>query len=245
MADAADGHFWFRGTRRVILDWAQRAADKPLEELHIADVGCGPGTTMAWLPDSPRLVGLDPPPHPRTQAQTRAPRAGVVAADAEELPLGEGGFDLALCLDMLEHLEHPEKAVAGMFHALRPGGSLIATVPAWPFLFSSHDQALGHHRRYRRRGLKALLSGAGFEVRRVSYYNALLFGPIAAVRLLRRGRDEPTPGADQDVIDSDLKPMPAPLNRVLEETIAVERYLLRLASLPFGVSLISWARKPE
>ena len=244
MADAADGHFWFRGTRRVILDWARRAAGRPLQDVFIADVGCGPGTTMAWLPDSPRLVGLDAQPLALSLAKTRAPSAGVVAADAEDLPLGEGGFDLALCLDILEHLEHPEKAVAGVFRALRPGGSLIATVPAWPFLFSSHDRALGHQRRYRRKGLKALLAGAGFEVRRASYYNALLFPPIAAVRMLRRGNVEPGPVGGDDLVDSDLKPMPAPLNRLLEETIAVERFLLRLVSFPFGVSLISWATKP-
>jgi SAM-dependent methyltransferase len=244
MADEADGHFWFRGTRRVIVDWARRAAGRPLEELRIADVGCGPGTTMAWLPDSPHLVGLDAQPLALTLAKTRAPRAGLVAADAEELPLGEEVFDLVLCLDMLEHLDHPEKAVEGMFRALRPGGSLVATVPAWPFLFSTHDQALGHRRRYRRPGLKKLISSAGFELRRISYYNALLFPPIAAVRLLRRGHVDPRPPDEQEVVESDLKPLPAPISRLLEETIAVERYLLRFVSFPFGVSLIAWAKKP-
>lgn len=243
MAALADRHFWFRGTRKVILDWARNTTSADLRHLRIADIGCGPGTTLAYLTDVPRLVGVDLSNCALSLARERAPGARLVAADAAHIPLAEKSFDLVFCLDMLEHLPEPEKAASEIFRILEPGAHLVATVPAWQFLFGAHDQALGHFRRYRKSSFQALLKDAGFEDVRVSYYNTALFPPIAVLRTGKRlFSKKRVPDDDQQ--ESELRPLPKPLNSFLEGLLSSERHLLRHMNLPFGVSLIASAKRP-
>ena len=244
MAALADRHFWFRGTRKVILDWARKTTSSDLSDLKIADVGCGPGTTLAYLSDVTNLVGVDLSSCALSLAKERAPGAQLVAADAAHIPLASQSFDLVFCLDMLEHLPEPEKAASEIYRILEPGAHLVATVPAWQFLFGEHDHALGHHRRYRKKGFKELLEQAGFTDIRVSYYNTALFPPIA---ILRGGKKLFTRSSTQetDSHESDLRTLPKPMNRFLEGLIASERHILKRMNLPFGVSLIASARRPE
>jgi hypothetical protein len=125
--------------------------------------------------------------------------------------------------------------VAEIARALRPGGTALVTVPAYPWLFGAHDRALDHRRRYTRRGLVALLRGAGLEPTRVTYFNTLLFPLVLPVRLLRRSsaaRAERT-GAT------------GPLDAILYRVFRSERTLLRRVDLPFGLSLAALAAKPR
>ncbi|MBR58986.1 MAG: hypothetical protein CMH54_13335 [Myxococcales bacterium] len=243
MAAVMDRHFWFRGTRRVILNWANDAVGGGLEKLRVADVGCGPGTTLSWLSHLPRIVGIDRAALCLELARERAPNAELIQANAEELPLKDQQFDLIFCLDILEHLEHPEKAVEELYRILKPGGILISTVPAWQFLWSEHDVALGHHRRYRKKAFKNLLQGGGFEVPRISYYNFFLFPPIASVRVAQRLIGSKTV-EEGDAASSDVKVMPRAINGLLESVLGGERHLLRHINLPFGVSLIATGQRP-
>ncbi len=110
----------------------------------------------------------------------------LVLGDATELPLGEGCFDLVSALDVLEHLPDDAAALRGIHHALKPGGSLLLSVPALRWLWGRQDVTAHHLRRYHRRELRDLLAAAGFETLRLSYFNSLLLPPIAAVRLAMR-----------------------------------------------------------
>lgn len=245
MAEMSRRHFWFLGTRAVILDWARRAAGRPLAELTIGDVGCGPGTTLEHLPPEARIVGLDLSPLALSIAAERTPEVGLAAADAERLPLADGVLDLAFSLDILEHLDHPDAAAAELFRVLKPGGALIATVPAWKHLFSTHDIALDHKRRYRKPGFQALLGGAGFEIERMTYFNVLLYPPVAAIRWWRRDEVARAESGEQlPQARSDLRKLPGWLNAALAGVLASERFLLRAIDVPLGVSLIAWAKKP-
>lgn len=244
MAALADRHFWFRGTRKVILDWARNVVGNDLSDLRIADIGCGPGTTLAYLSDVKHLVGVDMSSCALSLAKERAPTARLIAADAAKIPLGKESFDLVFCLDMLEHLPAPEKAASEIFRILKPGSHLVATVPAWQFLFGEHDHALGHYRRYRKPAFRALLEEAGFEDVRVSYYNAALFPPIA---IMRGGKKlfTKTKSPDEEGQESDLRPLPKMLNSFLEGLLSGERHILRHMNLPFGISLIASAKRPD
>ena len=149
------------------------------------------------------------------------------------------------CLDLLEHLAEPERAAAELHRILKPGGCLIATVPAWQFLYGSHDEALMHHRRYSRKDFRALLETAHLSIDRLSFYNSALFFPIAALRagrkLVRRGT---TPN-EAESGTGDLNPLPRPINRILESVLGGERFWLRKMNLPVGVSLIAAAHRPK
>ena len=226
----------------MILDWARGVAGGDLSTKSIADIGCGPGTTLDWLEGTDRLVGLDLSTVALNLAK-EATGANLIQGNATSLPLRDEGMDMVLALDMFEHLEDPESAASEVFRILQPGGWLVATVPAWPFLASTHDVALGHYRRYRRENFEKLLQGAGFHVERVSYYNFFLFPVVAMVRMMKGHTVELGSSDAQPEVESDLREIPGFFNKILEELLAGERHLLRHMNLPVGVSLIARAQR--
>jgi len=152
----------------------------------------------------------------------------VVRGDATRLPIAPASLDLVVAYDVLEHLDDDKAAAAGVFEALRPGGTFLVAVPCDPRLWSAHDDAVGHVRRYTRQTLTDLLAGAGFELEPMRSWNVLL-RPVVALR--RRSSS-----------GSDLEDMPKLVNAALYSIIAVERYL-PVKSWP-GVSLFVKAHRP-
>ncbi|HVE85072.1 MAG TPA: hypothetical protein VND93_19610, partial [Myxococcales bacterium] len=123
--------------------------------------------------------------------------------------------------------------------ALAPGGALACTVPAYQFLWSRHDELNHHCRRYTAPLLRRHLEEGGFRMAWSSYFNTLLFPPIAAVRLVRKLVPERGGGG------SDLEETAGPLNRALQALFSAERFVVPRARLPFGVSLIALAHPAE
>jgi hypothetical protein len=86
------------------------------------------------------------------------------------------------------------------------------------------------------------LTSAGFEVDRVSYINAFLFPPIAAIRLLRRLQHRLRRSTTQR---SDFRyPAPRPLNFLLALIFGAEAPIVRRVDIPVGVSILALARRP-
>jgi SAM-dependent methyltransferase len=160
-------------------------------------------------------------------------------ASAERLPFAAASFDLVTALDVLEHLDRDDLAAREIARVLRPGGLLVATVPALPSLWSEHDEALDHRRRYRPRSFRRLLGEAELEIELLSYTVSVLFPAIFLFRRLQRLRRSP-----RDPRTS-LVPVPPILNRLLIGLLRLEGRLLPHLRLPFGVSLIAVARKVE
>jgi SAM-dependent methyltransferase len=152
------------------------------------------------------------------------------------LPFPDDAFDLVTTLDVIEHIDDDVAALAELRRVLRPGGRLLVAVPAFMFLWGKQDEVSHHRRRYTARTLRRALAQAGFGVDRTSYFNTILFLPVAAVRLGRRLVRRP--GARQ----SDFDLGPASLNRLLGAVFGVEASLVARRDLPFGVSVLALAR---
>jgi SAM-dependent methyltransferase len=152
----------------------------------------------------------------------------VLRGDATRLPLAGESLDLVVAYDVLEHIEDDAAAAKGVFQLLKPGGLFLVAVPCDMKLWSAHDVAVNHVRRYSRAGLLGLLTGAGFEIEDARSWMVLL---RPAVRLRRRSSS-----------GSDLDDPPAWLNTALGAVVAAERWL-PLGRLP-GVSLLVNARRP-
>ncbi|HEX8207486.1 MAG TPA: methyltransferase domain-containing protein, partial [Solirubrobacteraceae bacterium] len=137
------------------------------------------------------------------------------------LPFGDGAFDLLLATDVLEHVDDDAAALRELRRVAAPGALLLVTVPAHPRLWSEHDVALHHRRRYRRAELLERVRGAGWDPVVVTWWNAFLLAPIAVAR--RVGRSSETPSR---------------ANRLLDALLAIEARLVRSGTdLPAGVSL--------
>jgi SAM-dependent methyltransferase len=150
----------------------------------------------------------------------------VVDGSLEALPFPDGEFDLAVCLDVLEHLDDDRGALAELRRVVRAGGALVVTVPAHPRLWSRHDEANHHRRRYTRPTLRAAAEAGGWSVRRLTHFNSLLLPVAAALRQFDRG--------------DGLEIPPAPVNRALELPLDLERRAIAAGvAFPFGLSLLA------
>ena len=231
-----DHHWWYRGRRRIIRAELDRL---PLPRpARILDAGCGSGRTLQELVGYGEVSGLELDPDAAEMARGR--RLGeVVVGRLEELPCEESSFDLITCLDVIEHTPHDDPALRELLRVCRPGGFMLLTVPAYPALWSRHDEANHHFRRYTRRTLRATALQAGWGIARLSSFNSLLLALAAAVRLAQRHR------GTGNGYTNDLDVGPTWLNRVLEQPLRAEAgWLSRGGSLPAGLSLVAVLRKP-
>ncbi|HKC06003.1 MAG TPA: class I SAM-dependent methyltransferase [Methylomirabilota bacterium] len=232
-AEEDRAHWWFLGRRAVIL--AEMTRRLPARGVRLAELGCGSGGMLEALGRFGTAVGVEMYPALRARARERGldVRAGALP---DAIPLEPGRWDAVCLFDVLEHVDDEAGALAACRRLLAPGGRLFVTVPAYAWLWSRHDELLGHRRRYTARALRRAAERGGYTVERLTYFNTLLAPPIMAVRLARAALRRP--GHDLD--------RPAPLlNRALAACFSSEARLLRWVSPPFGISILLAARLPD
>jgi len=228
-------HWWFRGRRRVLVDLLREAVGPRAGLLRILDYGCGTGGNTQAYASLGTVIGIEPDAIAVRLAGQRG-GAGYCRASGTQLPFGQGAFDAVVTSDVLEHIADDGAAISEILRVLRPGGAAIISVPAHQWLFSAHDAAVHHFRRYSKAGLRDLLERGGLKVRRLSYWNAALFPAICLHRLLTR----PRPGQE---LRSDARSSPWLINEALAALLAAEAAVLRRAPLPWGVSLVGVAQR--
>ncbi len=219
-----DRHWWYR-ERRAMLARELRRLGPPGRALDIGDAGGG--NTRVLVGHGWDALAADYSETAVELAVRRGLRA--IHADACDLPLPGESFDLVLAFDVLEHIEDDHTAARELVRVLRPGGRALITVPCDMALWSAHDVASFHFRRYDRDELTALLRGAGLVVDRMWSWNVLM-RPLVAWRRKR------TSG-------SDVTDVPRLVNLGLGAVVAAERYL-PVKSLP-GVTLVVRAHRPS
>jgi SAM-dependent methyltransferase len=225
-----DRHWWYRGRRRIVLDVV---AGLPLAaQPQILDAGCGSGRNLVELSEFGSVVGLEPSSRAAEAARARG-LGEVVVAGIDTMPFDDSRFDLITCLDVLEHIEDDRGALVELRRVARPGGILLMTVPAYPRLWSSHDELNRHCRRYTRAVLLSRAVEAGWRPLRTTHFNALLLPAAAAWRLAERLRSNQAPPT------SELQRTPSSLNWLLEQPLRAEAALLRSGRrIPAGLSLV-------
>lgn len=234
MRAVEDTHWWYRGLHTLAGRALKHHGPKAPR---IVDIGCGTGGMAARLPDEFLIAALDYDAGALTFCAERG-IGPLLRGDASALPFAESCFDVALMLDVLYHknVAEPAQVLREVRRVLAPGGVVVINVPAYRWLYSSHDVAVQTGRRFTRGEITRMLREAGFEVVQSSYWNTALFPAVCAVRLLRRWIP---PGT------SDVKAGSAMVNRVLGGVLALERACMRCTSLPFGVSVFVVARSRD
>ena len=233
MAEVEDDHWWFAGRRAIVESLLARFG--LARDAAILEAGCGTGGNLRMLARRGSVCAMDLDEQACGFARARGIGEVAVGRLPDQIPFGDRCFDLVLMTDVLEHLDDDGAALRALRERLRPGGLLFLTVPAFQYLWSPHDVAHHHRRRYRAGQLRKVVSEAGYDIRYLSYYNFLLFPPILAARSVQR-----LTGLHTE--DHGLGLPLRPVNWLLRKTFSAERFLLGRASLPVGVSLILLAR---
>lgn len=230
-----DRHWWYRGLRTIIQNAWDRHGLK--EGANILDIGCGTGANLALLAPKATATGIDISTHALDRCASRG-LARNVQASADALPFPAQHFDAALIIDVLYHqsVSDKQRPLEEAHRILKPGGLVFINVPAYQWLYSSHDDAIQTDRRFTRREIVTLLRAAGFNSLHATYWNTLLFPPILLARLWRKMR--PTEGSDLNENTGGFLPC------LFSAALAIERRLMAIAPLPFGLSIFVVARKP-
>jgi SAM-dependent methyltransferase len=238
-----NAYWWFVARRDLVEEWLTDELATPDgapvdEPRKIFDIGCGTGANGRMLARFGDVYGTDMAQEALAFSRQRG-LSRLARSRIESLCFPENTFDIITALDVLEHVDDDLAGLGEVFRVCKPGGTLLVTVPAYGFLWSEHDEALHHRRRYTASELRNKLSVSGFDIERISYFISLLFLPVLALRFwqnLRKRSVRPQTGL--------IIPPPF-VNQLLVWLLAFERLLVRFFNLPLGVSIICVARKPK
>lgn len=226
-----DTHWWFQGRKELVLDLLQRYL--PCNNPKILDVGCGTGGMLAGYEQYGTVLGIDTAPEAAHFCQLRGLR--MMVGSGTELPFADETMDVVSALDVIEHVDNDQGMLAEMRRVCRRDGVLLLTVPAFQFLWSSHDVLNHHKRRYIRRGIEDLLVRTGFEPLKLSYYNSFLLPAAVLRKYVLRVRNHGT--------ESHLERVPGPMNALFRRILSLEGPILARGDFPIGASIICAARR--
>lgn len=234
MAELDQHHWWFLARRRILETLIGRTV-KPPKKARILEVGCGTGHNLAMLGKFGSVEASELDPSARALSSKRLGRE-VEEAKLPDLSMFDRNvYDLVALLDVLEHVPDDLASLKSILKRLKPGGALLLTVPANPWMWSAHDRAHHHFRRYTKKQLASLFRQAGFEIQLLSYFNTLLYPLVAAARII--GKITRKESAD-DRLPGDA------VNRTLQTIFGLEAHVVGKVPMPFGVSLVAVARRP-
>ncbi len=240
MFELESSYWWFVGRQDIVSQQLRRLSLNANASL--LNVGSGTGGTVAMLERFGRVTNVDV----AEEAIAFSAQQGIAVQKIEvdqPLPFTDGAYDGVIALDVLEHIEHDQVSLADWYRVLRPGGIVILTVPAYPWLWSEHDEGLHHFRRYTLSELHRKFNYAGFVVRKRSYVITFSFLLIVLYRFVHSLRP-----SSREVMhhasDSYVR-LPNWLNKIFILLLKLESRLLGVMNFPFGTSILMVGQKPK
>lgn len=235
-----DKHWWFIARRQYIKKIISHFfSDK---DVRFCEIGCGTGGNLPMLSAFGKLDAVEMNDEARATidiskiSNLNSLHAGYLPDD---IPLTES-YDGVFTLDVIEHVEDDSSAVRAIKPLIKNNGYLVLTVPAYQWLWSSHDEANHHYRRYTKRKIERLLNDAGYTIEYSSYFNTLLF-PLAAISRIVAELFKLSKNSDE----YSLK-MPSRLTNTLFKNIFwLESYWAGRLKMPFGLSIIVVAKMSQ
>lgn len=228
-----DSHWWFQGRREVLTALLKQIMPATSKRPAILEAGCGYGGNLRMLAQFGSVSGFELDDNARQYAATTNGTPVVYGCLPEQPGFADHRFDLIVMLDVLEHIEDDTASLARLRTMLNPGGLIVITVPALPWLWSRHDEIHHHKRRYSREGLQQALRSAQLTPVKMGFFNTLLLPLAIGQRLMarlfsREARVDDVP--------------PKALNSALAAIFALERRMIGKVAMPLGLSLFAVAQ---
>lgn len=220
-------HWWFVGRRSIIKAAIKRLVTLP-KDPSLLEAGCGTGGNIDMLKSVGTLRAFEFDAGARAVAEDKTGLVVPFGALPDDIPHANETFDLICLFDVLEHVEKDTESLAALATRLKPQGRILLTVPAYPWLWSHHDETHHHFRRYTKTSLTEAAKAAGLKVETTFSFNVFLFPLILLVRFLKR--------LTGSTAEDDKMPSPV-VNTILKGTFSAERHLVGRVPMPVGVSL--------
>lgn len=228
-----ESHWWFAARSEIVRRIIERYGNLNKGDT-ILDIGCGTGAIMKELSKSYNMVGIDMSPLAVEYSKKRG-LTNVFEMSAQEFPKEKFNVKAVLLLDVIEHIDDDVDVLKTARDIVGRDGRVIITVPAYQWMWSAHDVANHHKRRYNSTTLRASLAAAGLQPIKMTYYNTLLFPLAALKKLIDRNKD--VKGAS-DAVDQPS----ALVNSIFKTIFASEKSIVPSINLPYGVSLLTVAK---
>lgn len=227
--------WWYLARRSLLREFVSQSLGGK-REARILDMG---GTAELDF-DAPSLVRVVNQ-HSRLRDATFQQLHGVtnlVCSSPDELGFASNSFDLIVAGDFLQSVSDDRAALRELLRVLKDGGLLCLTVPAYAFLWSEEDERRGNFRRYRTSELRRKLTTCGFQLQRASYFVTAPFLPLAMLRLAQSILRTSITSNGQTTRRTRIA------NAAMQLLLDGERRTLHHINLPFGTTVVCWARKP-
>lgn len=239
LSQVEDAHWWFQARRQIVWSLVERFVEGGIgRRLRVCELGCGTGGNLTAIATQHDVTGVECSELALAYARKKLGHRVRQGSLPHEVDLQSKSFDVVFLTDVLEHIDDDDESAATAVKLLKPGGIVVATVPAYQWLYAPRDAQHQHFRRYSKEQFRALWNIETVDVELLSHYNTLLFAPAAAVRLASKlFSDEANASA------GDLYVPARPVNRLLQHTMASESSLLGRVPMPFGMSLVAVVRR--
>ena len=227
--EVENDHWWHKHKRKLVHQLISKYVNRPGKVL---DVGAGTGKVLSELKLTGwQVEGVDG----EKEAVRWAKKRGVVIKKhdlVKKLPFKDNSFDLVVSLDVLEHIKDDKKLLKEMKRVVKPKGIILVTVPAYQWLYSYWDKMLSHFRRYSKRDLRKLGNQVKLTMTFISYYSSFYLLPAVLVRKIKASKPK------QAMSDFQTTPLPLVSIPLLTFFGMIERLLIKMTRLPFGMSLV-------
>lgn len=236
--DIEETYWWHVGRRNILRLLLSRTIPNTVDT--IIDVGCGTGSDYALLKDfGKKVVGFDISEDALTYCRSRGWTTVSHIDPGQPLPQSDHSVDLITLFDVVEHVERDTTLLRDALRVLKPGGNAVITVPAYGWLWSEHDEALHHYRRYTLRRFVLQLREAGFDVSFASYVIVFSFPLVVLFRALKGVKNLLSGDAPRGSShETSYFHLPKFLNSLFTSILTWEGKLLRWIRFPFGTSIL-------
>ncbi len=234
-----DLHFWYKARIKLIFNLMHTKYKNFLPSRQILDIGCGTGTELKILSKFGSITTLDN----NQDAINLVRKEGyeTILGDIEYYNLAQNTYDCICCFDILEHIRNDQEVINKIYISLKENGYFIFTVPALGFLFSPHDRAMEHYRRYNKKEITKKLINANFKNIEIHYWNSILFPLVAVMRILKIIFYKLI---NIEKYHSEAKSPNIYINNILYSILNFEnRLIAKNINLPFGLTIYGIAKK--
>lgn len=232
-----ENSYWWFIARNEILKQVVKSFCDLNQNKNLLDVGCGTGGFASTMLSECNVIGIDTSQIALEYSRKRGLTNlhNTLLKDFDKSIYNK--IDVITFFDVIEHIEDDVAVVNEAYNLLDSGSYLIASVPAYQWLWSKHDEIHMHYRRYSKREFEKIFKNAGFKVMYSSYFNSILFFPAALMRFIEKITKK------DNKKDSPIDEVPNFINKLFTFIFRLEKKWIPKVKIPFGLSIVLVAKK--